>query len=99
LPLQEQLGPSAQNIKGETQELDPDQQRERYLKAGQFSVETPGQLSVEINSLKDLSIRQQTNREQNATHRLKRDLACERLCIDHYLFTTFANTANAAVQT
>ncbi|MDQ0423551.1 restriction endonuclease S subunit, partial [Peteryoungia aggregata LMG 23059] len=31
------------------QELDPDQQHERYLKAGQFSVETPGQLSVEIN--------------------------------------------------
>jgi hypothetical protein len=30
------------NIKGERQELDRDQQHERYLKAGQFSVETPG---------------------------------------------------------
>lgn len=29
--------------------LDPDHQHERYLKAGQFSVEKPGQLSVEIN--------------------------------------------------
>ncbi|MGN7293763.1 hypothetical protein, partial [Rhizobium sp. SAFR-030] len=27
------------------------QQHERYLKAGQFSVETPGQLSVEINNV------------------------------------------------
>jgi len=46
LPLQEQLGASAQNIKGETQELDPGQQHERYLKAGQFSVETPGHVSM-----------------------------------------------------
>jgi hypothetical protein len=44
------LSSSAQNIKGETQELDPDQQHERYLKAGQLSVEAPGQLSAEINS-------------------------------------------------
>src|SRR5690606_28462858 len=56
LPLQEQLGQSAQNIKGETQELDPNQQHERYLKAGQFSVETPGQLSVEINKLVNRSV-------------------------------------------
>ncbi|WP_210249359.1 hypothetical protein, partial [Neorhizobium alkalisoli] len=32
------------------QDLDHYDQHKRYLKAGHFSVETPGQLSVEINT-------------------------------------------------
>ena len=50
LPLQEQLGPSAQNDKGETQELDHHGRHERYLKAGQLSAQIPGQFSAQITS-------------------------------------------------
>ncbi len=49
-PLQEQLCPGGKKLKEKAPNLDQILRPKPYMKAGQFSVKIPGQVSVEINN-------------------------------------------------